>query len=46
MLSESTAEIDDEVSKLEENLHTIREEMKELKVQLYARFGRGINLET
>jgi prefoldin subunit 4 len=46
MLSESTAQIDEEVSKLEENLSGIRDEMKELKVQLYARFGRSINLET
>jgi prefoldin subunit 4 len=46
MLSESTAPIDEEVSKLEENLSGIRDEMKELKVQLYARFGRSINLET
>jgi prefoldin subunit 4 len=46
MLSESTEQIDDEVSKLEETLSGIRDEMKELKVQLYARFGRSINLET
>jgi prefoldin subunit 4 len=45
MLSESTAQIDEEVSKLEESLSGIRDEMKELKVQLYARFGRSINLE-
>jgi prefoldin subunit 4 len=46
MLSESIEQIDDEVSKLEETLSGIRDEMKELKVQLYARFGRSINLET
>jgi len=46
MLSESTDKIDDEVSTLEETLSGIRDEMKELKVQLYARFGRSINLET
>jgi prefoldin subunit 4 len=46
MLSESTEQIDDEVSTLEETLSGIRDEMKELKVQLYARFGRSINLET
>jgi prefoldin subunit 4 len=46
MLSESTEQIDEEVSKLEEALSGIRDEMKELKVQLYARFGRSINLET
>lgn len=46
MLSESTSQIDEEVSGLEEKLHGIRDEMKELKVHLYARFGRSINLET
>ena len=46
MLSQSTTQIDEEVSKLEDGLANIQEEMKELKVQLYARFGRGINLET
>jgi len=46
MLSESTTQIDEEVSQLEEKLHGIRDEMKELKVHLYARFGRSINLET
>jgi prefoldin subunit 4 len=45
MLSQSTARIDEEVSKLEETLSGIKDEMKELKVQLYARFGRSINLE-
>lgn len=46
MLSTSTAEIEGEVSKLEDGLSSIRDQMKDLKVQLYARFGRGINLET
>jgi prefoldin subunit 4 len=46
MLSESAEQIDEEVSKLEETLSGIRDEMKGLKVQLYARFGRSINLET
>lgn len=45
MLSQSTAQIDEEASKLEETLSGIKDEMKELKVQLYARFGRSINLE-
>ena len=45
MLASSTEQIDKEVSDLEESLHTIREEMNELKVKLYARFGRSINLE-
>lgn len=46
MLSDSTSQIDEEVSRLEEKLRGIRDEMKELKVHLYARFGRSINLET
>jgi len=46
MLSTSTEKIEEDVSALEEKLSTIRDEMQELKVQLYARFGRSINLET
>jgi len=46
MLSTSTENIEEEVSRLEEKLNTIREEMQQLKVELYARFGRSINLET
>lgn len=46
MLSTSTEKIDADVSKLEDTLGELREEMQELKVALYARFGRSINLET
>lgn len=46
MLSESTGQIEEEVSRLEESLAGIRDNMKELKAQLYARFGKSINLET
>lgn len=46
MLSTSTTRIEEEVAALEESLSTIREEQTELKVDLYARFGRSINLET
>lgn len=45
MLSSSTSDIDGEVAKLEENLGDLREELQKLKVALYARFGRSINLE-
>jgi prefoldin subunit 4 len=45
-LSTSTGKIEEEVAEVEEKLSTVREEMTELKVQLYARFGRSINLET
>lgn len=31
---------------MEDKLATIREEMQQLKVELYARFGKQINLET
>ncbi|KAI4129250.1 MAG: hypothetical protein LQ347_003859 [Umbilicaria vellea] len=46
MLSLSTEKIEEEVSGIEEKLSGIREEMQQLKVALYARFGRSINLET
>ena len=42
----STEKIEEEVAAVEEKLSTIREEMTQLKVELYARFGRSINLET
>ncbi|KAL3436630.1 Prefoldin subunit-domain-containing protein [Aspergillus tetrazonus] len=46
LLASSTEQIDSEVAKLEETLSDLREEMQQLKVALYARFGRSINLET
>ena len=46
MLSTSTAKIEEEVAALEEKLGTIKDEQNDLKVELYARFGRSINLET
>jgi prefoldin subunit 4 len=46
MLTASTEKIDADVSKLEDSLGDLREEMQQLKVALYARFGRSINLET
>ncbi|KAH9885976.1 prefoldin subunit 4 [Xylariomycetidae sp. FL2044] len=46
MLATSTSRIEEDVSGLEEKIGTVKEEMTELKVQLYARFGRSINLET
>ncbi|EEH44470.1 tubulin-binding prefolding complex subunit GIM3 [Paracoccidioides brasiliensis Pb18] len=46
LLAASTEQIDEEVSKLEADLHDLRDEMQKLKVALYARFGRSINLET
>ncbi|KAJ5167409.1 prefoldin subunit 4 [Penicillium canariense] len=46
MLETSTEQIDADVSKLEDSLGELREELQQLKVALYARFGRSINLET
>ncbi|MCJ1308585.1 hypothetical protein MMC25_002238 [Agyrium rufum] len=46
LLASSTISIDSEVSELGEKLGEIRGDMRELKVALYARFGKSINLET
>lgn len=46
MLASSVTKIEEEVSQIEEKLGGIREEMQQLKVSLYARFGKSINLET
>jgi len=46
LVSSSTAGIEEDVEKLEGKLNGLREEMSELKVALYGRFGRSINLET
>ena len=45
LLQTATSQIEEDVSAIEEKLSTIRDEMSELKVELYARFGRSINLE-
>lgn len=46
LLEISTTQIEEGVLVLEEKLSTVREEMSQLKVELYGRFGRSINLET
>ncbi|KAJ9138716.1 hypothetical protein NKR23_g8422 [Pleurostoma richardsiae] len=46
MLGLSTSVIEESIEELENKLGSIREEMTQLKVELYARFGRSINLET
>ena len=46
LLASSTTKIEESVSVVEGKLSAIREEMEQLKVQLYARFGKSINLET
>lgn len=46
MLEAATSRTDEETNELEEKLGSVRDEMKQLKVDLYARFGKQINLET
>lgn len=46
LLAAASAKIEVEVESVQERLSEVRGEMSELKVQLYARFGRSINLET
>ncbi|KAG6012343.1 hypothetical protein E4U54_007591 [Claviceps lovelessii] len=46
MLEAATTRIDNETSALEDRISMVREEMQQLKVELYARFGKQINLET
>jgi prefoldin subunit 4 len=45
MLQEATSDADSDIEKLEDEVGVVREEMDKLKAELYARFGRGINLE-
>jgi prefoldin subunit 4 len=46
LLATSTDQLDVDIAKLEGSIAEAREEMQQLKVALYARFGRSINLET
>ena len=46
LLASSTEKLEVTVSEVESKLSSIREDMESLKVQLYARFGKSINLET
>lgn len=46
LLSSSTEKIERSISAVETKLGRVREEMELLKVDLYARFGKSINLET
>ena len=45
MLEKETGEVEGEIEKLEEQESSLKDEMGKLKAELYARFGRGINLE-
>ncbi|KAL0470293.1 Prefoldin subunit domain-containing protein [Neurospora intermedia] len=46
MLGIAAAKLIKEIEALDDKLETIRKEMTGLKVELYARFGKTINLET
>ena len=46
LLAASTEKIEASVSTVEGKLGRIRDEMEQLKVELYSRFGKSINLET
>ena len=46
MLTAETTQTEEDISTLEDKLSDIRGEMSQLKVELYARFGKQINLET
>ena len=45
MLTSSSEKIDQAVANITSKLSSTREEMEKLKVDLYARFGKSINLE-
>ncbi|KAI5299214.1 hypothetical protein KEM56_003417 [Ascosphaera pollenicola] len=45
LLTASTEKISTEVSALEDEISDIKDELQRLKVGLYARFGKGINLD-
>lgn len=45
MLGEATSRVEEQVEELESKLESVKEEMTALKVDLYARFGKSINLE-
>lgn len=46
MLGEASSKIEEDVEDLESKLEKTKEDMTQLKVALYARFGKSINLET
>ncbi|ROT42438.1 Gim complex component GIM3-like protein [Sodiomyces alkalinus F11] len=46
MLGVAAAKLEEEIEELESKLEECQDEMAELKIALYARFGKSINLET
>lgn len=45
LLAQSVTRAEEEVNAIDDRIDKIKEEMEELKVALYGRFGRSINLE-
>jgi prefoldin subunit 4 len=45
MLAMATAKMEGRIEELEDKLNDVRDQMSQLKVELYARFGKSINLE-
>jgi prefoldin subunit 4 len=46
MLGFTGAQIEGRIDELESRLTDLRDQMAELKIALYARFGKSINLES
>lgn len=46
LLSTSTSKLNESILKADSHIGDIRDEMEQLKINLYARFGKSINLET
>ncbi len=46
LLETNSKRLEEEIESLDAKIEKIREEKTDLKVELYARFGRSINLET
>ncbi|CEJ79903.1 Putative Gim complex component GIM3-like protein [[Torrubiella] hemipterigena] len=46
MLSTAVSRLEEDFSALEEKQRSVQDQMQSLKVDLYARFGKQINLET
>lgn len=45
LLEQSTAKIDEEIGEIESKINGNRQTLEELKVELYAKFGKAINLD-
>jgi prefoldin subunit 4 len=45
LLESSTARIDEEIEAIERKIDAHRETMEGLKVELYSKFGKAINLD-